>query len=237
MRSRPLRALRLSAVRERDDDPATLAQHRAELVLGLREPARGDGRALGLERVRLPVRERVELGDAVERRALERLLGPDARRRRPAARRSPGLRSSGGTRSSARTGSSAAVRLGVDEIATPLGRRIDHRLGDRMQRALRERRERAELLDHVAEELDAERLPPGARKDVDEAAANRDLPALLDPLDALVAGESERPRRAPRGPARRPARAGSASGGLRAAASPRRVRAPTRARARPRREP
>ena len=54
-----------------------------------------------------------------------------------------------------------------------------------MERALGERRERAHLLDLVAEELDAERLAAGAREDVDEPAAHRDLPALLDPLDAL----------------------------------------------------
>ena len=61
-----------------------------------------------------------------------------------------------------------------------------------MQRALRERRERAHLLDLVAEELDAQRLAPGRREDVDEAAANRELAALLRPLDALVAGQRER---------------------------------------------
>ncbi len=61
-----------------------------------------------------------------------------------------------------------------------------------MQRALRERRERAHLLDLVAEELDAEGLSPGRREDVDETAANRELPALLRALDALVAGQRER---------------------------------------------
>ncbi len=47
------------------------------------------------------------------------------------------------------------------------------------------------MLDLVAEELDAERLTSGARKDVDETAAHGDLPALFDPLDALVAGQRE----------------------------------------------
>ena len=61
-----------------------------------------------------------------------------------------------------------------------------------MQRALRERREGADLLDLVAEELDPERLAARRREDVDEPAAHRELAALLDALDALVAGERER---------------------------------------------
>ena len=60
-----------------------------------------------------------------------------------------------------------------------------------MQRTLRERRERSDLLDLVAEELDTKRLASGAREDVDEAATNRDLAALLDALHALVPGERE----------------------------------------------
>ena len=65
---------------------------------------------------------------------------------------------------------------------------------DRAQRALRERRERADRLDLVAEELDAERLAAGRREDVDEPAADGELAALLDALDALVARERERLR-------------------------------------------
>ena len=60
-----------------------------------------------------------------------------------------------------------------------------------MQRALRERREGADRLDLVAEELDAERLAAGRREDVDQAAAHRELAAVVDALDALVAGERE----------------------------------------------
>ena len=60
-----------------------------------------------------------------------------------------------------------------------------------MQRALGERRERADRLDLVAEELDAERLAAGRREDVDEAAAHGELAALLDAVDPLVAGERE----------------------------------------------
>jgi hypothetical protein len=60
-----------------------------------------------------------------------------------------------------------------------------------VERTLREGGERPELLDLLAEELHAERLPTRAREDVHEAAANGDLPAFLDPLRALVACEGE----------------------------------------------
>ena len=53
-------------------------------------------------------------------------------------------------------------------------------------------RERADRLDLVAEELDAERLAAGRREDVDQAAADGELAAVVDALDALVAGERER---------------------------------------------
>ena len=60
-----------------------------------------------------------------------------------------------------------------------------------MERALREGREGAHLLDLVAVELDSERLAAGGREDVDEPAADRELAAFLGPLDPLVAGERE----------------------------------------------
>ena len=61
-----------------------------------------------------------------------------------------------------------------------------------MQRPLGEGRERAHLLDLVAEQLDAQRLAAGRGEDVDDAAADGELPALIDPVDALVAGARER---------------------------------------------
>ena len=76
----------------------------------------------------------------------------------------------------------------LHELAPPLGGRIDRRLVDGAQRALRERRERTDLLDLVAEELDAKRFAAGGREDVHQAAADRELPAFLDALYALVAG-------------------------------------------------
>ena len=73
----------------------------------------------------------------------------------------------------------------------PLGGGIDRRRLHLAQRALRERREGADLLDLVAEELDAQRLAAGRREDVDQAAADGELPPLLDTLDALVARRGE----------------------------------------------
>ena len=60
-----------------------------------------------------------------------------------------------------------------------------------MQRALGERRERADRLDLVAEELDPKRLAARGREDVEDAAADGELAALVGPLDPLVAGERE----------------------------------------------
>ena len=60
-----------------------------------------------------------------------------------------------------------------------------------MERTLREGRERANLLDLVAEEVDAERLATRRREDVDEAAPDGELPALVHAIDPLVARERE----------------------------------------------
>ena len=72
-----------------------------------------------------------------------------------------------------------------------LGRGVDHGPVDRMKRALGKGRERAHLLDLVAVELDAERLAARGREDVEEAAADGELAALLSPLDPLVACKRE----------------------------------------------
>ena len=73
-----LGAQRLARVRERDDDAVAAADEAVQLVLGLGEPARGDRGPLRLEGERLRLRERVELGRALQRDLVEALLGPDA---------------------------------------------------------------------------------------------------------------------------------------------------------------
>ena len=55
-------------------------------------------------------------------------------------------------------------------------------------------RERADRLHLVAEELDAKRLASGGREDVDDAAADGELPAVVDAVDAVVAGERKQLR-------------------------------------------
>ena len=61
-----------------------------------------------------------------------------------------------------------------------------------MQCALRERRERAHLLDLVTPELNAQRFAAGSRKDIDEPAANGELAALVRALDTFVTRERKR---------------------------------------------
>ena len=61
-----LGAERLARVRECDDHAVAAADEARELLLGLGEPSRRDRRPLRLERERLRLRERVELGDAGE---------------------------------------------------------------------------------------------------------------------------------------------------------------------------
>src|SRR4051794_8732259 len=56
-----LRAERLAAVRERDDDAVAATDEALQLLLGLGEPAGSERRALRLERERLTRRKRVEL--------------------------------------------------------------------------------------------------------------------------------------------------------------------------------
>jgi len=154
-----LRPQCLAAMREGDDDALPRAKERCELALGLGQAAGGDRGALRLERVRLGLRERVELRRASEgRRSEDAVLLPDATDivrledeiGWPPERRHEIVWHLGG-------GLFALVvrELRLEEIEPPLRRRIQRRLGDRVERALRERREGAHRLDLVAEELDA----------------------------------------------------------------------------------
>src|SRR5205823_13741674 len=77
------------------------------------------------------------------------------------------------------------------EVEPALGGRIDDGALDGVERALRERREGADRLDLVAEELDPQRLTSRRREHVDQAAADGELAAVVDALDAFVAGERQ----------------------------------------------
>ena len=182
-----LRPERFTLVRERHDHAASLPDHRGKLVLGFGEAAGGDGGPLCLEDMRLRTWKRVEPRRTLEVGRVEPLLPPHTddvvelpdEVGRPVEQRDE-----------------VAVVLGQDSelrIAIgPLARREDHGLVNRVERALRERRERPDLLDVVSEELHAQRLAAGAREDVHETAAHCELPALFHPLDAFVARDGER---------------------------------------------
>ena len=188
-----LRAQRLAAVRERDDDAVARVGEAAQLVLRLGEPAGRDRRPLRLERVRLALRERVELGRALERglgRARE-LLGPDLAHLVRAPDEVRALRDRGHEVAGNRRRLVLVGERRLGQVEPALGGGPDRRALDRVQRALREGREGADALDLVAEELDPQRLAAGGRVDVDDPAAERELAALLDAVDALVAGERE----------------------------------------------
>ena len=186
----PAPPLCLAAMRERDDDVEPLAEQSLQLVLGLRDAAGDERRALRLERVHLPLRERVELGRAVERDLGEALLGPD---RADLVRLPDEI--GGAWQRKHEIGRDLHVPFvwepDLAGVEPPLGCRVDGHPLRLAERALSERRERTDALDLVTEELDPERFAPGARKDIDEPASHGDLPALLDPLDALVAGKRQ----------------------------------------------
>src|SRR5205823_553966 len=71
-----LRPQRVAAMREGDDDPQTPADEALQLVLRFGETARGQRRALRLERVRLALRKRIEPRDRSELELLAQLLLP-----------------------------------------------------------------------------------------------------------------------------------------------------------------
>ena len=185
-------ALGLAAMRERDDDVEPLAHEPAELVLGLREAARHERRALGVEREPLALRERIELGCALERELGDALVGPDGPHLvglpdeigHPVEGRHEIVRDLG----------RRLLVVGEPDVvvgAEPLGGRVDRRLGDLAERTLGERREGADALDLVAEELDPERLAAGRGEHVDEPASHGDLAAFLDSVHPLVPGGDE----------------------------------------------
>ncbi len=82
-------------------------------------------------------------------------------------------------------------QLEVQSVQPSLGCRVDDGVRERVERPLGEGRERPDLLDLVAEQLDPDRLAAGRAEDVHDTAADGELAALVDTLDALVAGEGE----------------------------------------------
>ena len=181
-------------MREGHDDPVSGPHEARQLVLGLGEAARGNCGTLRLEGVGLGLREGIELGDPVEPRRCEALLLrdlPHLVRLPHEVGRTPDRRDEVVRHRGRPFVLVLASEVGLDKVGAALSRRIDHRVVGRMQRPLRERREGPDLLDLVAEELDTERLSTGRGEDVDDPAPHGELPALLDPVDPLVAGQRE----------------------------------------------
>ena len=135
----------------------------------------------------------------VGERRRELLLAGDQHRGVGATNSRNGWKSSTGS-SSAMSGRSDGVleRGDLGELAVlgrELGgrRHLDH-LGV-VQRALREGREPPQRLDLVAEQVDPHGAVLGRREHVQQPAADRELAAVLDLVDALVAGRDEIHRR------------------------------------------
>ncbi len=76
-------------------------------------------------------------------------------------------------------------------LGRELGRRGDLDLIDIPERALRKRREPPQRLDLDVEHVDPHRALLGGGEDVEQTAAQRELPTLLDLLDAFVTGRDE----------------------------------------------
>ena len=180
-----LRAQGVATMGERDNHAKARPHERVELPLGLGHASGRERRALRLERQLLAAGERVELRPTDVEIDAE-LVTPDLEH--------PGGPPDEVCLPGERADLARVVLSAVGEIGPALARREDDRALELAQRALRERRERPDALDDVAEELDADRLAPRRPEDVENAAANGDLATLLHALDALVAGEDERLR-------------------------------------------
>ena len=154
------------------------------------EPRRAAGRARSMSlhvEKRLVRRQRRRRGRAPpHRRSSSRAgRGPCAPAPRPArtprrrrARRATSPRNS-------ITGTAAPV------VVEPLADRHDQELIGRAGRPLRRRIEPPQRFDHVADELDADRLGVAGREDVDDAAADRERAVLVDRILAREAGVDE----------------------------------------------
>src|SRR4030095_11453991 len=92
-------------------------------------------------------------------------------------------------------------------VEQDLADRTQHETLERPGRALRQRVEASEAFERVAEKIEADRLRRAGRKEIDDAAAHRELAGLahrIGPHVAIVAEKALQPvqRNAPAGPER-----------------------------------
>ncbi len=169
-------------------DRRSEARRVERLRRGDRGARRGGGRRGRGSSSSRPPRGRAAPGPAPPRRR-----PPRARRR---ARRSSSSRKRSTGSTSATSGRSAASVAGGDlgqlaVLGAELGGRRDlHALG-LLERALGEGGEPGQALDLDVEQLAADRALLGGRVDVEDVAADGELAALLDLVDALVAAGHE----------------------------------------------
>ncbi len=213
-----VRAPRLAEVGEADEHPVAGPNQRAQLVLGLGDPGRRERGPLRLELERLAERHLLErrhrldeVGDRVElhvaasagRGVAQQLgrLGVRALDLRHEVGGVPGEHGRAGDELGAeghepgRDERPIAVLLPparVLGVGPVLRRRVDQDVVAVAQRPLGEGGEGGKPFDLVAEELDPDGLAARGREDVDEAAPDRELTALVDGVGALVAGLRER---------------------------------------------
>jgi hypothetical protein len=208
-----LRAVGVTAVGEGHEHAQALADEPAEGILRLGRATGGERRTLSLERERLPERQGLEGGHALDELhhvGFAQVAAPPHGRRQgelgdalPTGGhhplRLPGhdgactdeLRHEGGQPlGDARL----LLAVVVDEqpggrpvVGELLARRLQHGVVELAQRALGQAREHRHALHLVAEQLDADGLAAGGREHVQHVAADGQLAALLDtPPDALV---------------------------------------------------
>ena len=158
---------------------------------------RGDRVRLDVEVVRVGVVEGgADVVPVVAQRGLDVLVGGDhdVGVRRAAGSSSSRKRSTGSSSAtSGRLSASSSAAISASSrcsAASSAAGAISTRCA-LAQRALGERREPAQRLDLDVEQLDADRALLGRRVDVEQAAADRELAAVLDLVDALVAGRDE----------------------------------------------
>ncbi len=178
-------------MREGHDDPVPGSEKSHQVTLGLREPARRDGRALRLERKLLTRGKRIELDDAAQLRRIDELLRPHRAHAVGHPDDVAALERGRQVSRHLRLVPHLVSELRAESVEPALRGRVDERVLHRVERALGKRREGANGLHVIPEELDAKRVATRRSEHVDEPTANSELPTLLDPLDPLVAGDRE----------------------------------------------